>query len=116
VPEAVTRTAGYLASQRIRKRIEESFAWVKEIARLRQTRHRGLVRVSAVFSLAVTAYNRTRLPSLLRAAARPDGASTKHHPQDAAARPTTRPKHALQPSDKLSSVRVLQQPANALVE
>jgi transposase len=69
VPEALTRTAGYLASQRIRKRIEESFAWVKEVARLRQTRHRGLARVSAVFSLAVTAYNLVRLPKLLGAAA-----------------------------------------------
>jgi transposase len=67
VPEALTRSAGYLASQRIRKRIEESFAWVKEVARLRQTRHRGLARVSAVFSLAVTAYNLVRLPKLLGA-------------------------------------------------
>lgn len=65
VPEALTLTAGYVASQRIRKRIEESFAWVKEIARLRQTRHRGLQRVSAAFSLAVTAYNLVRLPKLL---------------------------------------------------
>jgi transposase len=69
VPEALTRTAGYVASQRIRKRIEESFAWVKEVARLRQTRHRGLARVSAVFSLAVTAYNLVRLPKLLGAPA-----------------------------------------------
>ena len=69
VPEPLTQTAGYLASQRVRKRIEEVFAWAKEVARLRQTRHRGLPRVSAVFSLAITAYNLVRLPKLLAAPA-----------------------------------------------
>jgi hypothetical protein len=42
VPEALTRALGCLASQRIRERIAESFVRVKEIARLRRTRHRGL--------------------------------------------------------------------------
>jgi transposase len=56
VPAALTRTAGHVSGQRVRKRIGESFAWVKEVARLRPTRHRGLTRVSAAFSLAVTAY------------------------------------------------------------
>ena len=65
VPEALTRTEGYLASQRIRKRIEEVFGWIKQTAGLRQTRHRGIARVGAVFSLAVTAYNLVRLPKLL---------------------------------------------------
>ena len=65
VPEAVTRTEGYLASQRIRKRIEEVFGWIKPSAGLRQTRHRGIARVAAVFSLAATAYNLIRLPKLL---------------------------------------------------
>jgi transposase len=69
VPEALTLTAPYAASQRVRKRIEESFAWVKEVARLRQTRQRGLARVSAVFALAITAYNLVRLPNLLQAQA-----------------------------------------------
>ena len=65
VPEVLTRTDGYLASQRIRKRIEEVFGWIKQSAGLRQTKHRGIGRVSAVFSLAVTAYNLIRLPKLL---------------------------------------------------
>ena len=69
VPEALTDTAGYIVSQRIRKRIEEAFGWVKQIAGLRQTRHRTLPRVSAVFSLAITAYNLVRLPKLLGASA-----------------------------------------------
>ena len=64
VPQALTRTEGYLASQRIRKRIEEIFGWIKQSAGLRQTRHRGIGQVGAVFSLAVTAYNLIRLPKL----------------------------------------------------
>ena len=36
---------------------------------MRQTRHRGIARVSAVFPLAVTAYNLVRLPRLLGAIA-----------------------------------------------
>jgi transposase len=69
VPEALTLTEGYVTSQRIRKRIEEVFGWTKEVARMRQIRHRGIARVSAVFSLAVTAYNLVRLPRILGAAA-----------------------------------------------
>ena len=44
VPEALTLTAGYVASQRVRKRIEEVFGWTKEVARMRHTRHRGIAR------------------------------------------------------------------------
>lgn len=65
VPEALVSTEGYATSQRIRKRIEEVFGWLKQSAGLRQVRHRGIKRVSAVFSLAVTAYNLTRLAKLL---------------------------------------------------
>ncbi|MGH9482743.1 MAG: IS5 family transposase, partial [Terriglobales bacterium] len=36
-----TRHAGYQVSQRKRKQIEEVFAWVKTVALLRKTRHRG---------------------------------------------------------------------------
>ena len=64
MPEALTRTEGSLSSQRIRKRIEEVFGWIKQSAGLRQTKHRGIGRVSAVFSLAVTACNLIRLPKL----------------------------------------------------
>lgn len=32
VPKALARTEGYLASQRIRKRIEEIFGWIKQSA------------------------------------------------------------------------------------
>src|SRR5271165_1834763 len=40
-----TRHAGYAASQRVRKRIEEVFGWIKSSAGLRQTKHRGRERV-----------------------------------------------------------------------
>jgi len=40
-----TRHPGYAVSQRIRKRIEEPFGWIKASAGLRKTRHRGLPRV-----------------------------------------------------------------------
>src|SRR5580700_1173819 len=40
-----TRHPGYAASQRIRKRIEEGFGWMKTIAGLRKTKYRGLEKV-----------------------------------------------------------------------
>jgi transposase len=64
-----TRHPGYAASQRIRKRIEEVFGWVKSSAGLRKTRHRGVARVGWTFTLTVAAYNLVRLPKLLGGAA-----------------------------------------------
>jgi hypothetical protein len=40
-----TRHADYGVSQRERKRIEERFAWLKDIALMRKPKHRGLFRV-----------------------------------------------------------------------
>ena len=63
------RHPGYAVSQRIRKRIEEVFGWVKSSAGFRQTKHRGRERVGWCFDLAATAYNLIRLPRLLAAMA-----------------------------------------------
>jgi len=63
-----TRHPGYAVSQRIRKRIEEGFGWIKEIALQRRARHRGKERVGWQFTLAAVAYNLIRLPKLLAAA------------------------------------------------
>ena len=41
----------------MRKRVEEIFGWTKETAGFRKTRHRGLARVSWMFTLTATAYN-----------------------------------------------------------
>lgn len=54
-------------SQRIRKRIEEAFGWIKG-AGLRKTRHRGTARVGWMFTLTAAADNLIRLPKLLAAA------------------------------------------------
>ena len=63
-----TRHVGYAASLRIRKRIEESFGWIKTIAGQRKTRFRGLDRVGWAFTFAAAAYNLVRLPKLLAGA------------------------------------------------
>jgi hypothetical protein len=63
------RHAGYAVSQRCRKRIEEVFGWIKGAAGLRKVKLRGRVRVDAVFTIALAAYNLIRLPKLLGAAA-----------------------------------------------
>jgi transposase len=63
-----TRHAGYQVSQRLRKRIEEPFGWIKSVAGLRKTRHRGLARVGWTFTLTAAASNLVRLPKLLAGA------------------------------------------------
>ena len=60
-----TRHGGYSVSQRIRKRIEEAFGWIKTIAGQEKTRFRGVGRVGWAFTFAAAAYNLVRLPKLL---------------------------------------------------
>jgi transposase len=68
IDSRTTRHPGYAVSQRIRKRIEEAFGWIKEIALLRRARHRGKARIGWQFTLAAAAYDLIRLPKLLGAA------------------------------------------------
>jgi transposase len=63
-----TRHPGYAVSQRIRKRIEEAFGWIKTVAGQRKTRFRGVARVGFAFTFAAAAYNLVRLPKLLQEA------------------------------------------------
>jgi hypothetical protein len=49
----------------VRKRIEEGFGWVKEVAGLAHVKLRGLDRVDCAFVLGLAAYNLVRLPKLL---------------------------------------------------
>jgi transposase len=63
-----TRHPGYAASQRVRKRIEEGFGWMKTIAGLRKTKYRGLEKVRWAFIFAAAAYNLIRLPKLMAVA------------------------------------------------
>ena len=60
-----TRHAGYAASQRFRKRIEEAFGWIKTVAGQRKTKFRGVDRVGWAFTLAAAAYNLIRIPKLI---------------------------------------------------
>src|SRR5664279_5347452 len=59
-----TRHAGYRVSQRVRKRIEEVFGWMKTVGGQRKTRYRGTAKVSWMFTLSAAAYNLIRLPKL----------------------------------------------------
>jgi hypothetical protein len=63
-----TRHGGYAASQRIRKRIEEAFGWIKTVARQEKTSFRGRHRVAWAFTFAAAAYNLVRLPKLIAGA------------------------------------------------
>jgi transposase len=65
IDKRTTRHPGYGASQRIRKRIEETFGWTKTIAGMRKTKLRGLPKVDWAFTFAAAAYNLIRLPKLL---------------------------------------------------
>ncbi|ESZ00009.1 hypothetical protein X736_33220 [Mesorhizobium sp. L2C089B000] len=60
-----TRHSGYTVSQRIRKRIEEAFGWIKTIAGQAKTKLRGRDRVGWAFTFNAAAYNLVRLPKLL---------------------------------------------------
>jgi transposase len=64
-----TRHAGYAASQRHRKRIEEVFGWMKTIGGLRKLRHRGTAKVEWQFLFVAAAYNLVRLRTLSQVAA-----------------------------------------------
>jgi transposase len=64
IDERTTRHPGYALSQRTRMRIEEIFGWLKTIALLRKTRHRGTARVEWMFLFGLAAYNLVRMRNL----------------------------------------------------
>jgi transposase len=59
-----TRHIGYAISQRIRKRVEEIFGWMKTVGGLRRTRFIGLQRTQLAGYLVATAYNLIRMARL----------------------------------------------------
>jgi transposase len=69
IDRRTTRHAGYAMSQKIRKRIEEGFGWIKTVGGQRKTRFKGKDRVGWAFTFAAAAYNLVRLPKLTGAAA-----------------------------------------------
>jgi IS5 family transposase len=54
-------------SQRIRKRVEEIFGWIKAIGGFRRTRFRGLERTQLAGYFVGAAYNLLRMARLLAA-------------------------------------------------
>jgi transposase len=68
IDRRTTRQPGYAISMGKRQRIEEPFGWMKTVAGLRKTRHRGRKLVDWFFVLTAAAYNLVRLPKLLAAA------------------------------------------------
>jgi IS5 family transposase len=67
IDRRTTRHAGYGKSQRIRKRVEEVFGWMKAIGGFRRTRYRGLARTQLAGYLVAAAYNLVRMTRLIAA-------------------------------------------------
>ncbi|MGH9200669.1 MAG: IS5 family transposase [Vicinamibacterales bacterium] len=64
IDDRTTRHAGYEISQRIRKRVEEIFGWMKTIGPMDKTKHRGRRRVGWMFTFTAAAYNLIRIRNL----------------------------------------------------
>lgn len=59
------KTVGYSISQRVRKKVEECFGWLKTIAGLDRSRHAQRWKLKQQFQLGCAAYNLVRLKKLL---------------------------------------------------
>jgi hypothetical protein len=51
IDERTTRHAGYEVSQRKRKRVEQSFGWMKIVGMLKKVKLRGIDKVGWLFTL-----------------------------------------------------------------
>jgi transposase len=65
VDERTTRHTGYEVSQRKRKRVEQSFGWMKMVGMLRKVKLRGIDKVGWLFTFTGAAYNLCRLRNLM---------------------------------------------------
>jgi transposase len=59
-----TSWPGYAVSQRVRKRVEEIFGWIKTVGNFRRTRYRGVERTSFAAYMVGAAYNLLRIAKL----------------------------------------------------
>lgn len=59
-----TKHLNYTISQKIRKRIEEGFGWMKTVGRLRKTMYRGIEEIAMQLDLHAAAYNLVRMKNL----------------------------------------------------
>ena len=60
-----SRHAGYAASQRVRKRVEEMFGWLKTVGGGRKLRYCGVARNGLWAEMALAAYNLVRMAKLM---------------------------------------------------
>ncbi len=65
VDERTTRHTGYEVSQRKRKRVEQSFGWMKMIGMLKKVKLRGIAKVGWLFTFTGAAYNLCRSRNLM---------------------------------------------------
>jgi transposase len=61
---AFTCHHGYAASQKVRKRVEEIFGWMKTIGSMKKLKHRSKEKVGSIFRLTAIAYNLVRMRNL----------------------------------------------------
>ena len=59
-----TGSKGYETSQRVRKRIEEVFGWMKTVGLLRKTRYRGIAKIQSWVHFLGASYNLVRMANL----------------------------------------------------
>lgn len=67
IDRRTTAHSGYAASQRVRKRIEAIFGWMKTVGGLRRTRFLGIRRTQLAAHIVGAAYNLLRIAKLIRA-------------------------------------------------
>jgi hypothetical protein len=67
IDRRTTQHSGCDVSQGARKRVEEIFGWLKTVAVMRKTRHKGVDRVGWMFTFTAAAYNLMRMRKLLDA-------------------------------------------------
>jgi transposase len=65
--DRTTGHGGYEVSQRVRKRIEETFGWGKSIGLIRQEKVRGLDKVNMIYQFTCMSWNLVRIRNLLGA-------------------------------------------------
>lgn len=67
IDRRTTHHPGYSVSMRKRKRVEEIFGWLKTVAVMRKTRHKGTELVGWMFTFSLAAYNLVRMRQLVPA-------------------------------------------------
>jgi hypothetical protein len=65
IDERTTRQVGYEVSQRKRKRVEQSFGWMKTAGALKKVKLQGIDKVGWLFTFTGAAYNLCRLRNLM---------------------------------------------------